>query len=63
MAGRDRRQRLASDVTRTRGLMIAVIGDARRLDVEVPEAITVSVIAWRSWGDQLQAWADEHEEN
>ena len=47
------RERLISDIGRTRGLMLAVIASARRLGVEVPIGVTGSIESWRSWEDQL----------
>lgn len=55
----DRRQRLVADVERTRGLMVAVIADARRVGAEVPLGVTASVEVWRSWGDRLRELAEE----
>jgi hypothetical protein len=55
----DRRQRLVADVERTRGLMVAVIADARRVGAEVPGGVTASVVVWRSWADRLQEWAEQ----
>jgi hypothetical protein len=59
MAGQDRRHRLVADVDRTRGLMVAVIADARRAEVEVPIGVTASVEVWRAWADRLRDWAEE----
>jgi hypothetical protein len=49
----DPAERLISDIARTRGLMRAVIASARRLEVEIPLAVTASIESWRSWEDQL----------
>ena len=49
-----RRERLVADVDRVRGYMVAVIADARRVEIEVPVGVTASVEVWR-----LQAWAEE----
>jgi hypothetical protein len=54
-----RRERLVADVDRVRGYMVAVIADARRVEIEVPVEVTASVEVWRSWGERLQAWAEE----
>jgi hypothetical protein len=54
-----RRERLVADVDRVRGYMVAVIADARRVEIEVPVGVTASVEVWRSWGERLQAWAEE----
>lgn len=40
---------LADDVRRTAGYMEAVVTRARRLDVAVPEALTVYIATWRGW--------------
>jgi hypothetical protein len=58
-AGQNRRQRLVADIDRTRGLMVAVIADARRAEAEVPLGVTASIEVWRSWGERLEAWAEE----
>jgi hypothetical protein len=62
MTAADRRRRLAEDVDRTRGLMAAVIADARRAGAEVPIGVTASITVWRSWADRLRAWADPDRE-
>jgi hypothetical protein len=49
----DWRERLIVDIHRTAGLMRAVIVDARRLGVEVPDGVEVAVWIWRSWADRL----------
>jgi hypothetical protein len=48
-----RRRRLVEDVHRTVGLMAAVLADARRARVEVPDGVTASVTVWRSWAADL----------
>jgi hypothetical protein len=53
-----RRRRLADDVVRTVGFMNSVLADARRAAVPIPEAVAVSIGAWRSWAERLDAWAD-----
>jgi hypothetical protein len=55
---RDLRWRLAQDVDRTRGAMVAVIADARRVGAEVPLGVAASVEVWRSWGDRVMEWAE-----
>jgi hypothetical protein len=57
MTAADRRRRLVDDAYRTRGLMAAVVADARRARAEVPDAVTASVAVWRSWADRLDTWA------
>lgn len=47
------RQLLIEDVDRTRGLMMAVIASARRIEVEVPTEVTASIVVWRDWSDRL----------
>jgi hypothetical protein len=56
---RDLRQRVAADATRTRGLMVATIADARRVGVEVPIGVTASIEVWRAWADRIREWAEE----
>jgi hypothetical protein len=56
----DRRRRLVSDVDRTRGLMTAVIADARRVGAEVPLGVTASIELWRTWADRLLDWVERH---
>jgi hypothetical protein len=54
----DRKRRLVEDVDRTRGLMAATIADARRVRAEVPDAVTASITAWRTWSDRLLDWVE-----
>jgi hypothetical protein len=49
----DRRRRLADDAHRTTGLMAAVLADARRARVEVPDGVTASIAVWRAWAADL----------
>lgn len=55
----NRRQRLASDTRRTVGMMRAVLLDAERAKVEVPEGVAASVTVWRSWAERLEGLAEE----
>jgi hypothetical protein len=50
----DLRSRLAEDVRRTAGLMAAVIQDAARLGVPVPDLAAGCVSAWRRWSRHLE---------
>ena len=50
----DPRARLIEDVRRTAGFMAAVIQDAERLKVTVPELAAGCVSAWRRWGRHLE---------
>lgn len=49
----DPRSRLAEDIRRTAGLMAAVIQEAARLGVPVPDLAAGCVSAWRYWGRHL----------
>lgn len=49
----DPRARLADDVRRTAGLMAAVVQDAERLKVTVPELALGCASAWRRWARHL----------
>jgi hypothetical protein len=55
----NRRQRLASDTRRTVGMMRAVLVDAERAKVEVPEGVVASVTVWRSWTERLEELTEE----
>jgi hypothetical protein len=50
----DPRSRLAEDVRRTSGLMAAVIQDATRLGVPVPDLAAGCARAWRRWSRHLK---------
>jgi hypothetical protein len=54
----DRKRRVASDVHRTIGLMVAVLADARRARAEVPDGVTASITVWRSRAARLDVWAE-----
>jgi hypothetical protein len=49
----DPRARLADDVRRCAGLMAAVVADAERLRVSVPELALGCASAWRRWARHL----------
>jgi hypothetical protein len=51
------RERLAADVRRGTGYMAAVVTDARRAGVDIPDAIGASVLVWRTWAELLEEWA------
>jgi hypothetical protein len=55
----DRHARLAEDVRRTAGYMAAVVQDAERLKVSVPELALGCVSAWRRWARHLAGQRDE----
>jgi hypothetical protein len=50
----DPRARLADDIRRTAGLMAAVVADAERLKVSVPELALGCVSAWSRWARRLK---------
>jgi hypothetical protein len=50
----DPRARLAQDIRRTAGFMAAVVQDASRLGVPVPELAVGCLNAWRRWGRHLE---------
>ena len=47
------RARLADDVRRTAGLMAAVVADAERLRVSVPDLALGCASTWRRWARHL----------
>jgi hypothetical protein len=47
------RRQLADDVRRTAGFMAVVVGEAGRLDLEIPEDVVAAVVAWRVWAQAL----------
>jgi hypothetical protein len=51
----DPRARLAQDVRRTAGYMAAIVEDASRLGVPVPDLAAGCVNAWRRWGRHLES--------
>jgi hypothetical protein len=55
----DPRARLADDIRRTAGLMAAVVADAERLRVTVPERALDCASAWRRWARRLAGSGDE----
>jgi hypothetical protein len=55
MATSDRRRRLADDAARVVGFMAAVLTDARRAQVPIPEAVAAAIPAWRDWAAALAA--------
>jgi hypothetical protein len=50
----DPRTRLADDIRRTAGLMAAVVQDAARLGVPIPNLAADCVSAWHRWGRHLK---------
>jgi hypothetical protein len=50
----DPRARLVEDVKRTAGFMAAVVQDATRLGLPVPDLAAGCVNAWRRWGRHLE---------
>jgi hypothetical protein len=50
----DPRARLADDIRRTAGLMAAVVADAERLRVAVPDLVLGCASAWQRWARHLR---------
>jgi hypothetical protein len=51
---RSRLQWLAEDARRAQGAMVAVVVDATRAEVPVPEEIRRSLVTWRDWYRDLE---------
>jgi hypothetical protein len=49
MSKEDPRARLADDIRRAAGYMEAIVAQAERLDMPVPQAIHTCVAVWRGW--------------
>jgi hypothetical protein len=54
----ERRARLADDVRVLAGFADAVVSEARRLGLEVPEGVAACVVVWSNWARRLREWAD-----
>ena len=52
---------LADDARRLAGLADNVIGEAARLDAELPEDAARCAATWRHWAGRLAQWAREGE--
>jgi hypothetical protein len=50
----DPRVRLAQDIRQIAGFMAAVVDQAERLHLEVPDLAAGCVNAWRRWGRYLE---------
>jgi hypothetical protein len=55
----EERVQLAEDIRRLAGLADAAVGEAARLDAEIPEEVARCVASWRHWAGRLQVWARE----
>jgi hypothetical protein len=54
-----REARLVQDITRCAGLMAAVVADAERLRMSVPELALGCASAWRRWARHLAGQGGE----
>lgn len=52
---------LADDARRLAGLADNVIGEAARLDAELPEEVARCAATWRHWAGVLAQWARKGE--
>ena len=55
----DPRARLAADIARCAGYMAAIVADADRLKVSIPELALGCASAWRQWARRLAGSGDE----
>lgn len=57
----ERRVLLADDVRRLAGLADFTVGEAHKLNADIPEDVARCVASWRHWAGRLAVWARDEE--